>query len=70
MIPFYLDRAVGSGVAGSPGLTFDALIIGTVLAIMSKSFALRASVKVMTLIGMITIEFSRDGGLFPVLMDN
>ena len=56
-------------MTGSPGLTFDALIIATVLAIMSESFTLQASMKIVTLVGMIAIEFSRDGSLFPVLMD-
>ena len=57
-------------MARSPGLAFDALIVGTVLTIMSESFALRASMKVVTLVGMIAVEFSRDGSLFPVLMDD
>ena len=56
-------------MAQSPGLAFDALIIGTILAIVSESPAFRASVQVVTLIGMIAVEFSRNGSLFPVLMD-
>ena len=54
----------------SPDLAFDALIIATVLAIMSESLAFRASVQVMTLVGMITVGFSRDGSFFSILMDN
>ena len=54
----------------SPCLAFDALIIATVFAIMSESLALRASMKVVTLVGMIAVEFSRNGSLFPVLMDD
>ena len=54
----------------SPCLAFDALIVATVLAIMSESLALRASVKVVTLVGMIVVEFSRNGSLFPILMDD
>ena len=57
-------------MARSPCLTFNALIIGTVLAIVSKSLALRASVEIMTLVGMIAIEFSGDGGLFSILMND
>ena len=57
-------------MARSPCLAFDALIVATVLAIVSKSFALRASVKVVSLVGMIAVEFSSGGGLFSVLMDN
>ena len=57
-------------MARSPGLAFNALIIATVLAIMSESFALRASMKVVTLVRMIAIEFLRDGSLFPVLMND
>ena len=57
-------------MARSPGLAFDALIIATAFAIMSESLALRASMKVVTLIGMIAVEFSRNGSLFPVLIDN
>ena len=56
-------------MARSPCLTFDALIVGTVLAIVSKSLALRASVKIVTLIGMIAVEFSKNGSPFPVLMN-
>ena len=59
MVPFYFDRAIGSGMAGSPGLAFNALIVATVLAIVSESLALRAPVKVMTLIRMIAIKFSK-----------
>ena len=57
-------------MAGSPGLAFDALIVATVFAIVSESLALRASVKVVTLVRMIAISFSRDGSLFSILMDN
>ena len=57
-------------MARSPELTFVALIIATVLTIMSKSLAFRASVKVMTLVGMIAVKFSRDGSPFPVLMND
>ena len=57
-------------MAGSPCLAFVALIIATVFAIVSKSLALRASVKIVTLVGMIAVEFSRNGSLFPVLMND
>ena len=54
----------------SPELAFIALIIATVFAIMSESLALRASVQVMTLVRMIAIEFSRDGSLLSILMND
>ena len=54
----------------SPELAFDALIIATILAVMSESLALRASVKIMALVRMIPIKFSRGGSLFSILMDN
>ena len=56
-------------MARSPYLTFDALIIGAILAIVSKSLALRASMKIVTLVGMIAVKFLRNGSLFSILMD-